>query len=126
MGRLEIWMTKIKIGVEYSLNNVDKKLKSGRTQRSSTEIKQDEKEDDRVLAAKLGQTLLEQNEELSSENNSLLNKIEVEMIKLLAHTMDFYLDHLRLYSKKTLFYEDISRLWKIATIPSLMILNLKC
>ena len=52
-------MTKIKIGVEYSLNNVDKKLKSGRTQRSSTEIKQDEKEDDRVLAAKLGQTLLE-------------------------------------------------------------------
>ena len=94
--------------------------------RSSNKSKQDEKEDDLVLAAKLGQTLLEQNEELSSENNSLLNKIEVEMIKLLAHTMDFYLDHLRLYSKKTLFYEEISRLWKIATIPSLMILNLKC
>ena len=78
MGRLEIWMTKIKIGVEYSLNNVDKKLKSGRTQRSFTEIKQDEKEDDLVLAAKLGQTLLEQNEELTSENNRLLKKIEVK------------------------------------------------
>ena len=80
MGRLEIWMTKIKIGVEYSLNNVDKKLKSGRTQRSSTEIKQDEKEDDLVLAAKLGQSLVEENEELTSENNSLLKKIEVKMI----------------------------------------------
>ena len=68
--------------------------------RSSNKSKQDEKEDDLVLAAKLGQTLLEQNEELSSENNSLLKKIEVKMIKLLDHTMDFYLNHLRLYSKK--------------------------
>ena len=50
--------------------------------RSSNKSKQDEKEDDLVLAAKLGQTLLEQNEELSSENNSLLKKIEVKMIKL--------------------------------------------
>ena len=58
-------------------NNVNDKLKRDGIQRSSFEIQQDEKEDDLVLAAKLGQTLLEQNEELTSENNRLLKKIEV-------------------------------------------------
>ena len=43
-------------------------------------IPKDEKEDDLVLAAKLGQTLLGQNEELTSENIRLLQKIEVKII----------------------------------------------
>jgi hypothetical protein len=64
-------------------NNVDEKLKADGKLRSSTEIQLKEKEDDLVLAAKLGQTLLEQNEELTSENNRLLKKIEVIMIQIL-------------------------------------------
>ena len=59
-------------------NNVNEKLKKDGIQRSSSEIQQDEREDDLVLAAKLGQTLLEQNEELTYENNRLLKKIEVK------------------------------------------------
>ena len=59
-------------------NNVNAKLKKDGIQRSSIEIQQDEKEDELVLAAKIGQTLLEQNEELTSENNRLLKKIEVK------------------------------------------------
>jgi len=38
---------------------------------------QEEKEDDLILAAKLGQTLLKQNEELTNENSKLLRSIEV-------------------------------------------------
>ena len=93
-------------------NNVDK-------------IQKDEKEDDLLLAAKLGQTLLGQNEELTSENNRLLQKIEVKMIEFLAHAMNIYLIQFRYSSKRILFLKEISRLWKIATIPSLMISNLK-
>ena len=58
-------------------NNVDEKQKKGGIPRSSAETQLEEREDDLVLAAKLGQTLLEQNEELTSENNRLLKKIEV-------------------------------------------------
>jgi hypothetical protein len=49
-------------------NSVDEKLKKGGIQRSSTETQFDEKEDDLVLAPKLGQTLLEKNEELTSDS----------------------------------------------------------
>ena len=84
-------------------NNVNEKLKKDGIQRSSTEIQQDEREDDLVLAAKLGQTLLEQNEELTSENNRLLQKIEVKIIELLAHAMDIYLIQFRYSSKRILF-----------------------
>ena len=59
-------------------NTVDEKLKKGGIQRSSAETQLEEREDDLVLAAKLGQTLLEQNEELTSENNRILKKIEVK------------------------------------------------
>ena len=59
-------------------NNVDEKLKKCGIPRSSAETQLEEREDDLVLAAKLGQTLLEQNEELTSENNRLLKKIEVK------------------------------------------------
>ena len=59
-------------------NTVDEKLKKGGIQRSSAETQLEEREDDLVLAAKLGQTLLEQNEELTSENNIILKKIEVK------------------------------------------------
>ena len=44
---------------------------------SENEIEIHDKEEDLVLAAKLGQTLLEQNEELSSENQRLIKKVEV-------------------------------------------------
>ena len=104
-------------------NNVDEKLKADGKLRSSTEIQLKEKEDDLVLAAKLGQTLLEQNEELTSENNRLLKKIEVKLN--IVHLMNFYLYQFRLYSKKTLFLEEIFKLWKIAIIPSLRISNRK-
>ena len=59
-------------------NTVDEKLKKGGIQRSYAETQLEEREDDLVLAAKLGQTLLEQNEELTSENNIILKKIEVK------------------------------------------------
>ena len=64
-------------------NSVDEKLKKGGIQRSSTETQFDEKEDDLVLAPKLGHTLLVKNKELTSENNRLLKKIEVIMIQIL-------------------------------------------
>jgi hypothetical protein len=59
-------------------NSVNENLKPVRIQRSLTELQLDAKDADLVLAAKLGQTLLEQNEELTSENNRLLRKIEVK------------------------------------------------
>ena len=69
-------------------NTVDEKLKKGGIQRSSAETQLEEREDDLVLAAKLGQTLLEQNEELTSENNRLFKKIEVKLS--IVHLMNFY------------------------------------
>ena len=59
-------------------NNVNEKSKPCGIQRRYTEVQQDEKEDDLVLAAKLGQTLLEQNEELTSETKRILKIIEVK------------------------------------------------
>ena len=45
--------------------------------KSSAELQLEAKEEDLVLAAKLGKTLLEQNEELNSENYRHLRKLEV-------------------------------------------------
>jgi hypothetical protein len=52
-------------------NNVDEKQEKCGIPRSSAETQLEERKDDLVLAAKLGQTLLEQNEEFTSENNRI-------------------------------------------------------
>ena len=43
----------------------------------TTQIDLGDKEEDLVLAAKLGQTLLEQNEDLTNENSRLVKQLEV-------------------------------------------------
>ena len=58
-------------------SDVNENAKGGRIKRNSVELQVQDKEEDLVLAAKLGQTLLEQNEELASENQRLIKRAEV-------------------------------------------------
>ena len=49
---------------------------------NQNDIEIQNKEEDLLLAAKLGQSLLEQNEELSSENQRLIKKVEVTHLQI--------------------------------------------
>ena len=61
----------------YRRHDIANTMQNVVSEMSQNEIEILDKEEDLVLAAKLGQTLLEQNEELSSENQRLIKKVEV-------------------------------------------------